>query len=746
MNDHRKTGRDMSKKKKECLVIIESPAKARSLRSYLGDEYEIVASNGHVRDLPANYLGVDMDNGFKPTYTILPEKRRTVQQLKKKAESYSRIYLAADPDREGEAICWHLSQILERKGVVFNRLRFNAITRDTVLGSLKSPSMIDMQLVDAQQARRVMDRMVGYRVSSWLQRLMGKGRSAGRVQSVALRMIQEREDEINAFDPVEYWVIEADFGQNGHRFRALLQRMDDKSCCKPGKQPANKEEASFVRSRMEQDKGEWNVTEIGSRTRSIKPPPPFITSTLQQAASSRLSYSPSRTMSLAQQLYEGVSLGKGERTGLITYMRTDSVRISPDSLEKLRNYLKKRFGGKILTVKPRRYRSSKGSQDAHEAIRPVDVNLTPEAIAEFLTGPQLSLYRLIWNRFAATQLRDARVRTTKVTVNGRGLEFMASGEELEESGFSMIDNAFIKLSSKLPEIGKGRVEMLSSGMEQKFTSPPSRFTEARLVSEMKKVGIGRPSTYVSTIKTLGKRNYVEKDGRLLKPTELGTTTVRILVKMFPHIFQVNFTARMEDLLDEVAKGEQTYQEVLEQLNVPLEASLKDAKRNTDAFRDQLEEETGENCPECGARLVIRWGKYGKFKACTAFPKCRYSEPLDENGETSDSGRNCPLCGGRLLVKSGRYGRYLGCENHPKCRHTEPMPTGVNCPRDGCNGELVEKKTRRGRIFFGCSRYPDCDYALWNRPVDRTCPRCGFPLLEEKKKGIWCPSCRKKIEN
>lgn len=732
--------------KKEYLVIIESPAKARSLRGYLGDEYEIIASNGHVRDLPRNYMGVDEENDFKPSYTILPEKRKTVEELKKKSRNFSRIYLAADPDREGEAICWHLSQILERKGVTFNRLRFNAVTRETVLHSLKKPSMIDMQLVDAQQARRVMDRLVGYRVSSWLQRIMGKGKSAGRVQSVALRMIQDREDSITAFVPVEYWVMEALVRQGEGEFTATLTRMDGKPCCKPGKSPCSEKEAEAVSLRMNELSDKWEISSIRSRERSVKPPPPFITSTLQQAASSRLSYSPGRTMSLAQQLYEGISIGTGERTGLITYMRTDSVRMSPDSLGRCREFIKKEYGEDMLTARVRRYRSSKGSQDAHEAIRPVNVDLTPDSLKPHLSSAQLSLYRLIWNRFVATQLRDARVRTTEVTVTGEELEMTSSGEELTQAGFSRVDPAFVRISGRLPELKKGGVSLVDLRKEQKFTTPPGRFTEARLVSEMKKAGIGRPSTYVSTIKTIRKRNYVKMEGRFLKPTELGTTTVRILVKMFPHIFEVGFTARMEDLLDSIARGNETYAGVLEQLSVPLESSLKEAMRNTDRFKEQLFEETGEQCPECGSPMVIRWGKYGKFKACTAFPKCRYSTPMEEEGETEFSGRTCPLCGGKLLAKSGRYGRYLGCENHPRCKHTESIPTGVPCPEEGCGGELVEKRTRKGRTFYGCSRYPACKYALWNRPVNRTCPRCGFPVLEEKKKGIWCPGCKKKIEN
>ncbi len=734
----------MSKKKN--LVIIESPAKARSLRGYLGDSYEIVASNGHVRDLPKNYLGVDETDGFKPTYTILPEKRKTVARLKKTAKGYSRIFLAADPDREGEAICWHLSQILERKDVVFSRLRFNAITKDTILRSIKKPSSIDMQLVDAQQARRVMDRLVGYKVSSWLQRIMGKGKSAGRVQSVALRMIQEREDIISSFVPVEYWLIDAKFIQGDISFNASLCRIDDKPAGKPGKNPCCEDEAEHIIERMKERGINWEILKVISREKSVTPPPPFITSTLQQTASNRLSFSPSRTMSIAQQLYEGISFGSTERRGLITYMRTDSVRMSPESLKSCREYLAEKYGSDALPAKARRYRSGKGSQDAHEAIRPVDISLTPEKLESILTASQFLLYRLIFRRFAATQLNDAKISNTTVTISGAGLEFTAIGEILLNRGFSIIDPTFIKTKNQLPKLSKGKISLESFDKEQKFTSPPPRFSEARLVAEMKKVGIGRPSTYVSTIKTLRIRKYVEKDGKILKPTELGTTTIRLLVRMFPHIFKVDFTARMEELLDSVAKGTETYPGALKQLSLPLESSLQMAMKNTESFRNELQEETGETCPECGASIVIRWGRYGKFKACTSFPKCRYSRPLEEDNSSEYEGRKCPECGSSLLLKTGRYGKYLSCSNHPKCKHTEPVPTGVPCPSVGCSGELVEKRSRRGRLFYACNRYPECKYAVWNRPLDRTCPRCGFPILidKSKKKGIWCPECRKKI--
>ncbi len=728
------------------LVIIESPAKARSLQSYLGDRYEIIASYGHVRDLPRHYIGVDEKNNFKPTYTILPDKRKIVAQLKKKASGFSRIYLAADPDREGEAICWHLSQILEEDGRVFKRLRFNAVTKDTVLKALNNPSVIDMNLVDAQQARRVMDRLVGYKISSYLQKIIGRGKSAGRVQTVVLRIIQQREDEISSFVPVEHWLIEAEFHQKNKIIRASLETVDGKRVDKPGKAPRSSEEASSIFRRLTEYAGEWNLSGIQKKVRTVKPPPPFITSTLQQAASTRLSYSPSKTMTIAQQLYEGISLGNQERSGLITYMRTDSVRISPESIKECREYISDIYGSNAVSKSPNRYRSSKGSQDAHEAIRPVNIKLTPSSVSKVLSSSQLALYSLIWNRFVSTQMKDAEIEKTTYTITGADLGFKCTGDRLLSQGYSIIDPAFIRIEKELPEMKKGSVIFDSATREQKFTSPLPRFSEARLVAEMKKQGIGRPSTYVSTIKTLKNRKYVEKEGNLLKPTELGTTTERLLVRMFPHIFEIGFTASMEDLLDSIANGDESYVDVLKTMNLPLVSSLEKAMATISDVISDLQETTEETCPECGSPLVVRWGKYGKFKACTAFPKCKFSKPLEEHSAVIFEGRSCSVCGGKLLLNTGRYGRYLRCEKYPDCDYTEPVPAGVSCPIPDCGGELVEKRSRKGRVFYSCSSYPECKYAIWNKPLNRICPRCGFTILEERKKGIWCPSCKKRISN
>jgi DNA topoisomerase-1 len=727
------------------LVIIESPAKARSLRNYLGKDFEVVASVGHVRDLPRNRIGVSEENGFQPTYTVLPEQRQTVASLKKKATSFSRIYLAADPDREGEAICWHLSRLLEGEGRTFRRLRFNAVTRSAVTEAMKNPSKIDMDLVEAQQARRVMDRLVGYRVSPYLWKTLGKGLSAGRVQTVALRLVQEREDRIGSFVPREYWVVTAEFGADGGSWTARLSKMDGRKADDEESSPATAVEVEELEPRVRD--AEWELAVVDRQSRPRKPGPPFITSTLQAAASQQLSMAPGRTMKCAQELYEGIDAGGDEPAGLITYMRTDSVRMSPSAIQECSDYIVSRWGRELLVDKPRRYRSSGGSQDAHEAIRPVDPSRTPESLKQHLTRDQHRLYELIWKRFLATQMRDAVVEKTTLVFRGDGLEFTCTGEKLTDPGFTEVDPSQLRTEKELGgDPVKGPVKCTRVSSEQRFTSPPPRFTEAALVSEMKKKGIGRPSTYVSIISTLKKRKYVESRERKLYPTELGTQAVRLLVDLFPHIFETGFTARMETLLDSVARGLTGYVEALSELNRPLSSSLELAMKRLPEVRKNLEEGTGRECPKCGREMVVKWGQYGRFMACSGFPDCRHTEPMESQDGGRFEDRKCPECGAPLVLRNGRYGAYLACSNAPRCRHSECIPTGVPCPVEGCGGELVERRTRKGRQFFSCNRYPACDYALWNRPLDRECPRCGFPILERRRKGTYCPRCRKKIED
>jgi len=639
------------------LVIIESPAKAKTLRGYLGKDYEIVASMGHVRDLPKQRLGVSVDAGFKPQYTVPSDKRSTIEALRKVSRRFDTIFLAADPDREGEAICWHLSELLKREGVTFRRLKFNEITKDAVLGALKRAGGIDMNLVDAQQARRVMDRLVGYRISPYLWRAIGSGLSAGRVQTVALRLVQERENQIAEFVPVEYWPIKARFEQNGGELSASLYRMAGRRADGDRHSPGSREEVDRILPSIRA--AAWRIVSLETKKAPLKPLPPFITSSLQQSASSALGMSPSRTMSLAQDLYEGMDIG-GEHSGLITYMRTDSVRIAPEALKSARDFLLAAHGPGMLPPSPRRFRSSSRSQDAHEAIRPTDVTRTPESLKGRISDQHLRLYSLIWRRFTASQAADAEVERSVLILGGGEFEFRATGERLASKGFLEIDPHQASIESPLPSgLSEGPARLVDVSAEQCFTRPPSRFTEAGLVAEMKKLGIGRPSTYVSIIETIKKRGYVAISEKKLHPTELGTTTVRLLVELFPSIFDTSFTASMEELLDSVASGATGYEEAVANLQRPLDESLKAAVENLDSVRREMTRPTDEKCPQCGAQLLLKPGRFGSYLSCSDYPKCRFRKSAEK---AVDSGRTCPECGAALVFKTGRYGRYLGCSS------------------------------------------------------------------------------------
>ena len=722
------------------LVIIESPAKAKSLKNYLGKGWDVVASYGHVRDLPLNRIGVNSET-LEPTYTVLPQKRATVAKLRKAASGYKHIYLAADPDREGEAICWHIYKLLLGKGITFKRIRFNSITREAIKAASSAATDIDMDLVDAQQARRVMDRLVGYKISPYLWRTVGKGLSAGRVQTVALRLIVEREQVIKDFVPREYWPVTADFSQNGAQFQTRLLKFQGKRSDGDKYSPGNREKADSILDSIRDAK--WSITSVDEKEKTRKPVPPFITSSLQVAASGRLSMPPSVTMRIAQDLYEGFVVD-GETTGLITYMRTDSVRIESAVIQECRNFITEKWGNGKISPKPRRYRSSGGAQDAHEAIRPTDVSRTPDSMAGILDARHLKLYSLIWNRFVATQMADAVIAETVVLVSGADAIFKAAGQKIKEPGFSIVDPGQLKVTSEIPALSPGPVTLDKVSAEQKFTKPLPRYSEAALVSEMKKKAIGRPSTYVSIIATLKKRSYVELKDKKLVPTEVGTVTTDLLVRLFPHLFDIGFTARLEELLDLVASGKKTYKEAVTQLYTPLAASLEEAMRRLPEIKASMVKETTEKCPVCGKPLLEKMSKFGKFLACSGFPGCTYTRPLEEGEDAVTSDVKCSKCGKDMLLRKGRYGRYLSCSSQ-SCSHTQPVPAGVPCPVDKCTGELVERKSRKGKLFYSCDRYPDCDYAMWSKPLARECPRCGFPLLEERKKGVFCPSCKKKID-
>ena len=730
----------MPRDTKRKLVVIESPAKAKSLKNYLGKGWDVVASYGHVRDLPLNRIGVNSET-LEPTYTVLPKKRAAVAKLRKTASAYKEIYLAADPDREGEAICWHLYKLLQGKGITFKRIRFNSITRDAVRAASAVASDIDMDLVDAQQARRVMDRLVGYKISPYLWRTVGKGLSAGRVQTVALRLIVERERVINSFVPKEFWPVTAEFDQNGSIFQTKLFKFQGKRADGDKYSPGDGEKADNILNRVRE--ASWEISSVEEKEKARKPVPSFITSSLQVTASARFSMPPSVTMRIAQDLYEGFEID-GETTGLITYMRTDSVRIEPAAIEECRSFITDKWGTENLSPKPRRFRASGGAQDAHEAIRPTDVKRTPELMAGILDPRHLKLYSLIWGRFVATQMADALVAETVVLVSSADAVFKATGQKMVKPGFSIADPAQLKITSEIPSLAEGSVELENVSSEQKFTKPLPRYSEAALVSEMKKKAIGRPSTYVSIIATLKKRTYVELKEKKLFPTEVGTVTTDLLIRLFPHLFDVGFTARLEELLDLVASGKKSYKEAVSQLYTPLAASLEEAMRRLPEIKASMIKETTEKCPLCGKTLLEKMGKFGKFLACSGFPSCRYTRPLGEAAEAVISDVKCTKCGNNMLIRNGRYGRYLACSDSA-CAQTQPVPVGVKCPVEKCTGDMVERKSRKGKLFFSCSRYPDCDFAMWNKPVAKECPRCGFPLLEERKKGVFCPSCKKKID-
>lgn len=730
----------MASRKK--LLIIESPAKAKALKSYLGRDWTVTASMGHVRDLPLHRIGVTGDD-FQPAYTILPDKRKTVAKLRKDAEGFDTIFLAADPDREGEAICWHLAELLAGENRVFRRLRFNAVTRDAVTKAAAHPGSIDMNLVNAQQARRVMDRLVGYRISPYLWRTLGKGLSAGRVQTVALRLITDREEEIAAFRSEEYWLVSAEFRQGGSSFTAVLHRVDGKRADGPRFAPGTREQVDalipLIRGKS------WTVSAVERVERIRKPSPPFITSTLQ-AAGAGISMSPGTVMRNAQQLYEGVELD-GESVGLITYMRTDSVRISPEAVDQCRAVVAELFGDKLLSPSPRRFRASGGSQDAHEAIRPTDMRRTPDSLAGILEPGLLKLYTLIWNRFAATQMADATVEETSVYFQGGDLIFLATGGRLTEPGFSLADPAQIRIPKPIAPAETGPADLVDLRTEQKFTEPPARFGEASLVTEMKKRGIGRPSTYVAILSTLKKRGYVELREKRLHPTDLGMRTVALLTGLFPNLFDIGFTAGMEETLDSVAAGEMDYAEAVKSLADPMESSLTEAMKKLPEVRRELTAVTDQSCPQCGKPLLDKWGRFGRFLACSGYPGCRYTRPIEGDRETARAAeleRACPDCGSPMTLRTGRFGAYLSCSN-ASCGKRSPLPTGVHCPLPGCAGELVTRRSQKGRTFYSCSRYPDCDFAMWNEPLNTPCPRCGFPIQEKRAKGVYCPRCKKKTD-
>lgn len=692
------------------LVIVESPAKAKTIKKYLGDEYKVDASMGHIRDLPESHLGVDVKNDFEPMYVIMTGKSKLIKSLKEDAAKAERVYLATDPDREGEAISWHLAHVLNLDGSSPCRITFNEITRNAITNAIKEPRPLNMNLVDAQQARRVLDRIVGYELSPVLWKKVKKGLSAGRVQSVALRIICDREKEIEDFVPEEYWTIEARFAKNdGTVFSSRFYGKNGKKL-----EIKSKEEADALIGMMKS--AAWRVANVKKGAKKRSPAPPFITSTLQQEASRKLGFSAQKTMMVAQQLYEGVELGSEGSVGLITYMRTDSVRLSEDALMQARAYIGERFGKDYLPDKPRLFKTKSGAQDAHEAIRPTYVERNPESLKDMLTPDQYRLYKLIWERFIACQMENAVFDTISAEIEGTlpagenndALNFRASGARLVFPGFMALyvegkDEEEDEESQQLPPLESGEsLNLKDIEPVQHFTEPPPRYTEATLVKALEEKGIGRPSTYAPTISTIINRGYVERNKRQLVPTELGKTVNRIMVENFPDIVNVNFTAEMENKLDSVEEGKTPWKEVLREFYPGFMETVRKAEQVIKKVELPVEE-SNVICEKCGRTMVIRTGRYGKFLACPGYPECKNTKPLYE-----EAGVKCPKCGGKIIILKTKRGRkYLGCENYPNCDFLSwDMPSDKTCPK--C-GSFMTQKTRGNTVYLKCAN-PQCDYS------------------------------------
>ena len=740
------------------LIIVESPAKVKTIRKFLGKGYDIQASVGHVRDLPASTLGVDESQDFTPQYQIIPGKEKVVASLEAAAAKAEAVFLAPDPDREGEAIAWHVAEIIRPKNQNIKRIQFNEITPRAVREALEHPRDLDPNLFDAQQARRVLDRLVGYKLSPLLWKKVKRGISAGRVQSVALRLIVDREKERQAFVPEEYWLftalLNADLNAktkaDDSRFKADLAKVD-------GKKPVidSAVRAEELEGRI---KGQpFIVQEVAEKERKKDPKPPFITSTLQQTANQRLGYTAKRTMNIAQRLYEGVELGSGGTVALITYMRTDSVRIASEALASANQFITATFGPEYAAPGGKRvFKSKGGAQDAHEAIRPIDVNITPDEIRTLLAPEQYQLYKLIWTRFVASQMAPARYHDTTVSIDSGPAQWKVKGERVLFPGFLAVSPSKEE-NVTLPPLQAGQeLKLEKLNKEQKFTQPPARFNEASLVKELEELGIGRPSTYASIISTLLDREYAVLEEKNFAPTELGSVVCDLLTAHFPKLMDVGFTAGMEDNLDKVAEGAENWRDLLAKFAEPFNQALQDATAAMQAVKAGLP--TGVTCPKCGKELLVKFGKAGPFAACPGYPECNFTSNFerDEAGkialkEKETSVREvvgkCPSCGGDLVQKTARTGsRFIACANYPDCTYTQSFSTNVPCPK--CSeGTLAEKSSKRGKIFYGCDQYPKCDYAMWDWPVNEPCPACGSKVLGLKTtrgaKRLACPekNCR-----
>lgn len=721
------------------LVIVESPAKAKTIQKYLGPGFVVKSSYGHVRDLPKSRIGVDVENNFAPKYVIPTKARKQITELKKAAASADMIYFATDEDREGEAIAWHLMEVLKPKPEKVKRITFSEITESAITQAVQHPRPLDTNLVDAQQARRVLDRLVGYELSPLLWRKVRRGLSAGRVQSVALRLIVEREQEITAFTPQEYWSMTANVDKAGAPFTAQLTHRHGQKLKKLDL--GSKTDVDTILSELKDVA--FTVHAVEAKEKQKTPPPPFTTSTLQQAAFNQLGFSSKKTMMLAQQLYEGVELGSEGPVGLITYMRTDSVSLANEALVKAKSAIEHLFGTEYALASPRFYKTkSKGAQEAHEAIRPTDPARTPDAISASLDPAQLKLYRLIWQRMVACQMAPARLKTIAADITAGPHLFRAVGSTVLFDGYVKALGAKAAFTETvLPPLAQGDALAVEKILpEQHFTEPPARFSEATLVKALEENGIGRPSTYAPTIDTLQRREYVTKAAdKRLHPTEIGTLVNGVLTEHFANIVDVGFTAAMEEDLDQIAAGKKKWQPIISAFYQPFHATIT-AKEKELSKTELTQEKTGEICPRDGGELLIKLGRFGKFKACSNYPECKYTEPIGDEKELQDAAgqKNCPRCGRPLVVKRGRFGPFFGCSGYPECNFIENIEkgTGVTCPT--CNqGEIIERRSRRGKIFYGCNRYPDCKTVFWSKPTGERCPICDSLLVAGPKNTTRC---------
>mgnify|MGYP000016621447 CR=1 FL=1 len=712
------------------LVVVESPAKAKTIERILGSDYKVMASMGHLRDLPQRTLGVDVNHGFTPQYVDSAGRETLIKDLQKEANRSRDILLATDPDREGEAISWHLSKLLDVNPEDNVRIAFHEITPPAIKEAVHHPVPIDLNRVDAQQARRVLDRLVGYKLSPWLWKQVYRGLSAGRVQSVAVRLICEREEEIKAFNPQEYWTVEGIYETADHeKFTARLTAENGKEISLPDKESAD-------RAVKELEKQDAQITSVTKQKKQRKPKPPFTTSTLQQDSVNRLGFGSKKTMMVAQMLYEGVEIAGMGHVGLITYMRTDSVRISDEIQKEALPYIAQTYGAQYVPEKPNTYVQSKDAQDAHEGIRPTSMKFPPEAVAQSLTRDQLRLYTLIWNRFVASQMVPQLSQNTSALLQCGNFTLKANGTHVLFDGFTVVASSKDKEKEKekwLPDLAKGQtVSNRSIEGEQHFTSPPPRFTEASLIKIMEEKGIGRPSTYAPILDTIQKRKYVEKESKQFIPTELGFTIVNLLKKYFDRVINVDFTAGLETWLDKIAEGKASYAEVLGGFYQILSGELKSADERAAEDMKENQEVSDVLCEKCGAHMIVKMGRYGKYLACPNYPRCRNIKPYQKDGQKEEPSEvACDKCGAMMMYRTGPYGRYLAC---PKCSATKSIvvDTGIVCP--SCKkGHLIRRRSKKGRYFYGCSNYPECTMALWNEPVDKYCPVCGHIMVKKTYK-------------